>query len=81
MRWQLTTQVEPSDDDERTYLESLIRTDYEQCHPGETLDDLKHRARFSKADKGLLREWTEVAKRRAAAKGKRVTHGSLVAAE
>jgi len=25
-------------------LESLIRRDYERCHPGDTLDDLKRRA-------------------------------------
>lgn len=36
---------------------TLIHADYEHCHPGEALDDIKHRARFSKADKGLLRDW------------------------
>ncbi len=50
---------------ERPDLESLIRADYERCHPGETLADLKQRARFSKEDKGLLRDWTAVAARRA----------------
>jgi hypothetical protein len=29
---------------DRTYLESLIREDFERCHPGETLEDLKRRA-------------------------------------
>lgn len=56
-----------TDDTERTYLESLIRADYGHCHPGETLADIKHRARFSKADKGFLRDLMEVARRRASA--------------
>jgi hypothetical protein len=51
---------------ERAYLESLIRADYEKCHPDETLEDLKRRARFSKEDKGLLRDWMAVARRRLA---------------
>ncbi|SFQ28686.1 hypothetical protein SAMN05216330_12344 [Bradyrhizobium sp. Ghvi] len=42
-------------------LESLIRDDYERCHPGETLDDLKQRASFSREDRGLLRDWMTVA--------------------
>lgn len=42
-------------------LESLIRRDYERCHPGETLDDLKRRAAFSKGDRGLLRDWMAIA--------------------
>ncbi len=57
----------PSDHDPRTRLESLIRADYERCHPGETLADLQRRARFSKEDKGLLRDWMAVAARRATA--------------
>lgn len=44
-----------------SYLESLIRDDYGQCHSGETLDDLKRRASFSKEDRGLLRDWMAVA--------------------
>lgn len=43
------------------YLESLIRADYERCHPEDSFADLKHRARFSKEDKGLLRDWLAVA--------------------
>jgi hypothetical protein len=50
-----------------TYLESLIREDYERCHPGETLEDLKRRASFSKEDRGPLRDWMAVAAVRAAA--------------
>ncbi|WP_342739713.1 hypothetical protein [Bradyrhizobium sp. B117] len=52
---------------DRTYLESLIREDFERCHPGETLEDLKRRASFSREDRGLLRDWMLVAGARAAA--------------
>jgi hypothetical protein len=44
----------------REYLESLVRNRYEQLHPDDTFDDLKRRARFSKDDKGLLRDWLAV---------------------
>jgi hypothetical protein len=44
-------------------LESLIRRDFERCHPGDTLDDLKRRAAFSKEDRGLLRDWMSHRKR------------------
>jgi len=57
----------PTSEDERIYLESLIREDYERCHPGDTLNDLKRRASFSKEDKGLLRDWMAVAGTRARA--------------
>jgi hypothetical protein len=56
----------PTSEEERTYLESLIREDFERCHPGETLEDLKRRASFSKEDRGLLRDWMAIAARRAA---------------
>ena len=39
-------QTEPPDESKLDYLESLIRLDYERCHPDETLDELKHRACF-----------------------------------
>jgi len=54
-------------EEEVAYLESLIRQDFERCHPGETLDDLKRRASFSKEDRGLLRDWMAIAASRAAA--------------
>lgn len=63
--------VGPRDVRQRAVLESLIRPDYERCHPGETLEDLKHRTRFSKEDQGLFRDWMTVAERHAAAR-----HGS-----
>ena len=50
--------VQATNDEE---LESLIRRDYERCHPGDTLDDLKRRAAFSKEDRGLLRDWMAIA--------------------
>lgn len=62
----VSNQIGLSDVSDVAYLESLIRADYERFHPGETLDDLKLRARFSKEDKGLLRDWMAVARGRAA---------------
>ena len=44
--------VRPTNEAERAYLESLIREDFERCHPGETLDDVKRRASFSKRRHG-----------------------------
>jgi hypothetical protein len=58
--------IGPADEHEWAYHEFLIRADYDQCHPGETFDDLKYRARFSKEDQGLLSEWMALAARRAA---------------
>jgi hypothetical protein len=60
--------IGPVDKSEREYLESFIRADYELCHPDETLEDLKRRARFSKEDKGLLRDWMALAAERASAR-------------
>ncbi len=41
----------------------LIRAAYERCHPQDSFDDLQRRARFSKEDKGLLRDWLAIADR------------------
>lgn len=57
----------PSDESECAYLESLIRSDYERCHPAKALEDMKQRARFSKEDKGMLRDWMSLAAERAIA--------------
>lgn len=59
--------LDPGGTWDRTYLESLIREDFERCHPGETLVDLKGRASFSREDSGLLRDWMAIAAARAAA--------------
>ena len=58
---------------ERAYLESLIREDFERCHPGETLEDIKRRSSFSKEDKGILRDWMAIAAARARADQVRMT--------
>jgi hypothetical protein len=58
--------IGPADEREWAYHEFLIRADYDRCHPGETFDDLKYRARFSKEDQGLLSEWMTLAAWRAA---------------
>lgn len=58
--------VHPADETERVYLESLIAADFARCHPGETLEDVKRRAAFSKEDRGLLRDWMALAAIRAA---------------
>jgi hypothetical protein len=71
--------VRPADEAERAYLETLILEDFAQCHPGETLEDIKRRASFSKEDRGLLRDWIALAAIRAAANRARVP--MLVAAE
>ncbi len=59
--------VRPASEAKRAYLESLIREDFERCHPGESLDDVRRRASFSKEDRGLLRDWMVVAARRVVA--------------
>jgi hypothetical protein len=61
------SQIEPLDENERIYLESLIRSDLERSHPDESLEDLKHRSCFSTEDRGLLRDWMMLAARRAIA--------------
>ena len=71
--------VRSANEAERAYLESLIREDYERCHLGETLDDVKRRAAFAKEDKGLLRDWMAIAAIRAAAE--RTTASFGIAAE
>jgi hypothetical protein len=59
--------LQPAGEVERACLESLIREDFERCHPGETLDDIKRRASVSKEDRGLLRNWMATTAKRAAA--------------
>ncbi len=72
--------IDPIDEREPASRESLVRADYDRCHPGETFDDLKRRARFTKEDKGLLREWMAVAAQRAAARSEAQAAGRLRAA-
>jgi len=57
--------IEPGDPELRKEYEALIREDYARCHPDDTLEWLKHRARFSKLDQGLLHDWMAIAARKA----------------
>jgi hypothetical protein len=50
-------EIGPEDAAARDRHESLIAAEYQRCHPGDSLESLKHRARFSKEDRALLREW------------------------
>ncbi len=70
--------VRPKDEAERAYLESLIRDDYDRCHPGDTFDDMKRRSRFSREDQGLYRDWLAIA---AALSVEAANNGFLIAAE
>jgi hypothetical protein len=74
--------IRPRDDAERAYLESLVREDYEHCHPGETFDDMTRRMAFSKEDRGLYRDWLALAAARAATRSADAFDGPfLMAAE
>ncbi|WP_193175335.1 hypothetical protein [Oricola nitratireducens] len=57
--------IGPSDPGVRAKHEALIRDDFDRCHPGDSFDNLKNRARFSKEDQGLLRDWMAIAAGRA----------------
>jgi hypothetical protein len=70
--------VQPVDEAERAYLESLVRADYDKSHPGETFDDMKLRRSFSREDKGLYRDWLAIAAERA--KAARAADPNLLAA-
>lgn len=63
---------------ERQYFESLIRADYEWCHPDDSFDDLKRRAHFTKEDKGLLQDWLALAEWR---ERMLFTHAKMMTAE
>lgn len=32
---------------------------YDACHPGDSFDDLRHRASFSKEDRRLMEDWLD----------------------
>lgn len=73
--------LQTASDGSKERLEALIRADYERCHPEDTFDDLKRRARFSKEDKGLLRDWMGVAAQREREQTAQPAEITLVAAE
>jgi hypothetical protein len=49
--------VSSADETERAHLESLVRLDFEQCHPSETLEDVNRRASFSKTRGSFAIGW------------------------
>ena len=56
----------PANGGKRAHLESLIREDFDRCHPDDSFEEMKRRSTFIKGDKGLLRDWMALAARRAA---------------
>lgn len=58
--------IGPEDAGLRARHEELIREEYARCHPHDCLEALKRRARFSKEDQGVLRDWMALAARRMA---------------
>ncbi|MHA6643963.1 hypothetical protein [Mesorhizobium sp. A623] len=71
--------AKPAGEAERTYLEALIRADYDRCRVGETFDDMKGRMAFSREDRGLYRDWMAIAVARAEAE--RIAEPALITAE
>ena len=59
--------IGPGTDEECAIFESLVGDEYNRLHPDDTFEDLKRRARFSKEDQGLLRDWMAIAAHRSAA--------------
>ena len=39
------------------HIEAIAQEAYDRCHPDDTFEALKHRAPFSKEDRGLLQQW------------------------
>jgi hypothetical protein len=57
--------IGPDDPVLRAWHESLVRKDYDDCHPGDSFANLKQRALYAKEDQGLLRDWMALAAARA----------------
>jgi hypothetical protein len=55
----------PANGGKRAHLESLIREDFDRCHPDDSFEEMKRRSTFIKGDKGLLRDWMALAAWRA----------------
>ncbi len=49
----------PSDNDTNrpSVVEEVAREAFDRCHPGDSFDDMKRRASFSKEDRYLLADW------------------------
>jgi hypothetical protein len=45
-----------------TTIDPLARRLYDRCHPDDSFDEMRQRARFSKEDRGLLRDWRAAAR-------------------
>lgn len=43
-------------------IDAVARSAYDRCHPDDSFDEMAARARFSKEDKGLLRDWRAAAR-------------------
>lgn len=61
----VTQRLGPADPETWAFYESLVAKDFARTHPGDSFENLRHRARFAKEDKGLLRDWLAVAALRA----------------
>lgn len=57
--------IGPARAEDRARLEALAAREYVRCHPDDTFENLVARARFSKEDRGLLRDWMVMAERAA----------------
>lgn len=53
--------IGPDDPEERARLETLAAEEYDRCHPDDSFEALMRRARFSKEDQGLLKDWLAAA--------------------
>ena len=53
--------IGPEDGELFASYEALVAPDYDRCHPGDSFEAMKLRARFSKEDQGLLRQWMALA--------------------
>lgn len=49
--------IGPDDTALRAALEARAAKAYDRCHSDDSFADLKRRARFSKEDQGLLKDW------------------------
>lgn len=45
-----------------TAIDALARRLYDRCHPDDSFDEMRQRARFSQEDRGLLRDWRAAAR-------------------
>lgn len=51
--------IGPATKEQRPRIIAHAMREYERCHPGDSFANLVERARFSKEDKGLLRDWLD----------------------